>query len=81
MSATALTDQSVATLAYESQQAISIRMEVMRHKRGLSIRALADELSMNYSSLSHRLQNRVDWTVTDVLAIRRRFGEDVLEGM
>lgn len=60
---------------------ISMRVEHMREHRGLSVRRLAEVMGMNYSSLSHRLVGRVAWTVDDVVTLRRKLGEDVLEGM
>lgn len=78
---TALTDSTVATIQYQTQAAITKRVEIERQNRGMSIRRLADELAMNYSNLSHRLQGRVEWTITDVVAFRRRFGVDLMDGL
>lgn len=78
---TALTLERVATLDRETQGKITLRVEALRQHRGLSIRRLADEIAMNYSSLSHRLQGRAPWTISDVMVFRRRFGVDLMEDL
>lgn len=78
---TALTDARVAAIAHETQRAITARAESVKTSRGLSFRVMADELAMNYSNLSNRFQGRADWTITDVVAFRRRFGVDLMEGL
>lgn len=76
-----LTHITRASIEHHAQEKITERVEHIREQRGLSVRQLAKLMGLNYSSLSHRLVGRVQWSITDVLTFKLLFNVDVLEGL